>query len=96
MNIPEEAYRFRVLARDYEEKANIIRKVAITAGRKGVAELERLTGHQLGELEQYAVLERYFEDRKRARRQRSKKKRTTAGELIEPEIRKKLRQWGIE
>lgn len=93
MNIMDEVFRFRVLARGYDEKVDIIRKVARNEGRKGVAELERLTDHKPGELETYANLKGYFEDRNRSRRQRPKKKRVTAGELISPEIQKKLQPW---
>lgn len=91
--ILDAAFKFDVKAYGYEEKCRIVRDIAITEGRKGVALLDCLTvGHSV-DLEQYAALRRYFEDRNRCRRQRKPKKRVTCHDLIKSRIQNELDKW---
>lgn len=93
MNLQDIAFQYNTRVHGYDDKAQLIISVYQKMGHAGVTELERLTGHEPGELETYANLERYRKERNRRRRQRKPKHRVTAGELIQPEIQKKLRPW---
>lgn len=92
--IADAAFKLDVRAKTYSEKCRIIRDVAITEGRKGIALLECLTtcAPNVG-LEKYAALDRYFEDRNRCRRQRKPKKRVTCHDLIKDRIQAELDKW---
>lgn len=93
MDLKDLAYKFNVIAIGYDEKTRIIQTVAKEMGRKGIVELAKLTGQHVNEIEQYAALNRCFENANRRRRQRKHKKRITAGKLIEVEIQRKLKHW---
>lgn len=93
MNLSEAAFQFNVKASDYDEKAEIIQAMAKEMGHEGVAELARLTGHTAEQLQEYATLKIFFEDRNRCRRQRKPKRRVTEEMLVPIEIRQALKHW---
>lgn len=93
MNIEDSAFHFKTRARGYDEKSKIIQEVAQKWGRDGLTKFAKLTECSVDELRKYAVLNRYFEDKNRARRQRKPKQRPTMGKIIEPYINSEIERW---
>jgi len=89
------AFLINSKARGYDEKSAIIRFVAKEKGREGIAELANLIGETPGRIEQYANLKRFFEDRNRGRRQRKRKPRIKAGDLISRQISNEVDKWNL-